>query len=47
MKLSTYKSNATSKLFKVVKIMFSKEPQMEIELHDSMNEDFDRITGNR
>jgi hypothetical protein len=40
MKLLTYKSNATSKLFKVVKIMFSKEPQMEIELHDSMNEDF-------
>jgi hypothetical protein len=41
MKLSTYKSNATSKLIKVVKIMFSKEPRMEIELHDSMNEDFE------
>jgi hypothetical protein len=31
----------TVKLLKVVKIMFSKEPQMEIELHDSMNEDFE------
>jgi hypothetical protein len=41
MKLSTYKSNATRKLLKVIKIMFSKEPQMEIELHDSMNEDFE------
>jgi hypothetical protein len=41
MKLSTYKSNATSKLFKVVKIMISKEPQIEIELHDSMNKDFE------
>jgi hypothetical protein len=41
MKLSTYKPNATSKLFKVVKIMFSKEPRMEIELHDSMNKDFE------
>jgi hypothetical protein len=41
MKLLTCKSNATSKLLKVVKIMFSKEPQMEIELHDLMNEDFE------
>jgi hypothetical protein len=41
MKLSTYKSNATSKLFKLVKIMFSKEPQMDIKLHASMNEDFE------
>jgi hypothetical protein len=41
MKLSTYKSNATRKLLKVIKIMFSKEPRMEIELHDSMNEDFE------
>jgi hypothetical protein len=41
MKLSTYKSNATSMLIKVVKIMFSKEPRMEIELHVSMNKDFE------
>jgi hypothetical protein len=41
MKLSTYKSNATRKLLKVIKIMFSKELRMEIELHDSMNEDFE------
>jgi hypothetical protein len=41
MKLSTYKSNVTRKLIKFVKIMFSKEPRMEIELHDSMNEDFE------
>jgi hypothetical protein len=41
MKLSTYKLNATSKLIKVIKIRFSKEPRMEIELHDSMNEDFE------
>jgi hypothetical protein len=33
--------NVTSKLIKVIKIMFSKEPRMEIELHDSMNEDFE------
>jgi hypothetical protein len=40
-KLLTYKSNATSKLFKVIKIIFSKELQMEIELHELMNEDFE------
>jgi hypothetical protein len=55
MKLLTYKSNTISKLLKVVNIMFSKEPRMEIELHDSMNKDFEaklicmhqRITRNR
>jgi primase-polymerase (primpol)-like protein len=44
MKLSTYKSNMTGKLLKVVKIMFSKELGMEIELHDLMNEDFEAKT---
>jgi hypothetical protein len=41
MKLSTNKQNATGKLLKVVKIMFCKDPQMEIELHDSMNDVFE------
>jgi hypothetical protein len=41
MKLLTYKSNVTGKLLKVVMIMFSKELQMEIELHDSMNDNFE------
>jgi hypothetical protein len=41
MKLSTNKPNVTWKLLKVVKIMFCKDPQMEIELHDSMNDVFE------
>jgi hypothetical protein len=41
MKLSTNKSNVTGKLLKVVKIMFCRDPQMEIELHDSMNDVFE------
>ena len=41
MKLSTFKKKATASLMKVIKIMFTIDTRMAIELFDSTNEDFE------